>query len=178
MTAALTPPHHQDWPLQSSLNPSKSLGAASPHAAQWGPPCYFLAECFLVQPGMLHLLPHPQHHLRHQAHQTLPPHPQPAHVRGGHGVGRWAAWCGRMQGGEMWAPPRPPDVFLLLLLQLYRFRGDLSLPHPPCHSAQALGRGVCRVWRRALHPRSSHQTVPKHCWALGASNVLQGSSSF
>lgn len=89
----------------------QSLGAASSHAAQQGPLCSLLAECFLVQPGMLHLFPHPQHHLRCQAHKTLPPHPQPAHVSGGHGVGRRAAWGGRTQGGEMWAPPRPPDVF-------------------------------------------------------------------
>lgn len=31
--------------------------------------------------------------------------------------------------------------FLLLLLQLYGVGGDLSLPHPPRHGTQALGRG-------------------------------------
>uniref|UniRef100_A0A8U8CC97 Prominin 2 n=1 Tax=Geospiza parvula TaxID=87175 RepID=A0A8U8CC97_GEOPR len=79
-------------------------------------------ERLLVQPGLLHLLPHPQHHLRRQTHQTLPPHPQ------------------------------PPD--------LHGVRGDLSLPHPPSHSAQALARGSagCGAPGAATNPNPTQST--------------------
>lgn len=79
---------------------------------------------------------------------------------------KWQARGGRMQRWEMWAPPQPPQYFLLLL-QLHRVRGDLSLPHPPCHSTQALGWGGLPG---ALHPRNSQQT---HSQALQGSGSLQ-----
>lgn len=87
--APQTPPEPGTAPAFSSLHSS----------ALW----VLLAERFLVQPGLLHLPPHPQHHLRHQTHQTLPPHPQPAHVRGGQGRGGHGDEG--TQGWGRWTPP-------------------------------------------------------------------------
>lgn len=76
-------------------------------------------------------------------------------------------------GGCGLLPDQPP-VLSSSPLQLYGLRGDLSLPHPPCHGAQALGRGSagCGAPGAATSPCPALQELPQT-----RAQALQGSGS-